>query len=459
MLTKNQTLTAMVEGLGANGEGVLHHEGQALFVPYALPGEEVKVRIEKATRSHAFGKVLGVLRKSESRVEPPCPYFYRCGGCVCQHMAYETQRQFKQDQVQNCLLRIGGLTVPVSPVIGMENPWRYRNKTAMPVQDFEQGPKAGYYAPRSHRLIPIDFCLIADPASDLAKDAVLQWMQRCGVPAYNEERGTGLVRHIVTRTNRAFESLVTLAVNGDDIPDKEQLIALLKAVLPAPFSLSLSIQKSGGNVILGSQETILYGPGTLTETLGGLTFELGSSTFFQVNREVCEKMYRHAIFAAREGGGGTLLDLYCGVGTISLMAAKYFDRVIGIDVSQASIASANINAARNDVKNALFYEDEAEKLLPDLLKGGLLVDSVILDPPRKGAHPDVLSAVVKANPGRIVYISCHPPSQARDAAILEGIGYEAVSSQPFDMFCQTGQVENVLVLQNKTGEKQDEQSA
>ncbi len=457
MLTKNQTLTCRVEGLGANGEGICRHDGQVVFVPFSLPGEEIVLRVQKTGKSHGYGKVLDVLVPSPSRVQPPCPYFFRCGGCSVQHMDYDSQLDFKKRQVADCLSRMGGIRQPVNPVIGMDHPWKYRNKTAMPVAATADGPAAGYYAPRSHRLVPVTSCLIAHQTSDAAADCVIRWMKRFEVSSYDERSKDGLVRHIITRTSRLGQVMVTLSVNGRSIPHQNELSEMLQEALPAFTSLCLTAQEEGDNVILGDDYQALVGSGRLTEQISGLEFDFSPLSFSQVNLEVCEKMYAHAIKEADVRPGDCLADLYCGAGAISLLAAKSSARVIGIELSPSAIHDAKANAERNGTGNARFLEGRVEAVLPELVRPGKLkVDVVLLDPPRKGAHPDALDAIGQAAPRKIVYISCHPASQARDAAILCGFGYRVVSAQPFDMFCQTSEIENVLAFERIDRENKDE---
>lgn len=448
MLTKNKTLTCRVEAFGAGGEGICRPEGQVLFVPFALPGELISVRVEKTLKTHAFGKLFEVLESSPMRTQPPCPYFYRCGGCSGQHVLYEAQKGFKRQAVVDCMTRIGSLgsSLEIAETIGMDVPWRYRNKTSLPVAAVNGDAAAGYYAPRSHRLIPVASCLIADKASDIAAAAVLRWMKEFALLPYHEADNSGLVRHIITRTNDRGEGMVTLAVNGPDIPHRDELVSTLQEALPGLISVCITSQESGSNVILGGSYRTLWGSPTLTDRILGLEFELSPLSFFQVNRDICEKMYDYALREAGLGETDCLIDLYSGIGTISLLAAKSCSRVIGIELSSVAVMDAEQNAMRNGIRNAEFMQGPAEDVLPELIQSGVQADVVILDPPRKGAHPAVLEAIVKALPHRIVYISCHPASQARDAAILSGFGYQAVRAKPFDMFCQTAQVESVLLL-------------
>ncbi len=455
MLNKNLMLTGQAERFGVNGEGILRYEGQVVFVPFALPGERITFRVQKVTKTHAFGKLLEVLEPSLSRIVPPCPFYTRCGGCSVQHMSYETQLRFKQDIVLDCLNRIGSIKQEVNPVIGMDSPWRYRNKTSMPVAMTEDGPAAGYYANRSHRLIPVSSCLIAHHSSDVAVGCVVRWMRENGIAAYDETNKTGLVRHIITRNTGSDEVMVTLAINGQSIPFQEELMDILRQSLPSLASLCVTAQEKGDNVILGQDYSVLYGSSTLVDRIDSLDFKLSPLSFAQVNSDIRDRMYAWVLSELGTDKAGCLIDLYCGAGTISLLSSKKANRVIGVEVSPQSVIDARENARCNRIANAEFLHGRAEDILPDLTGSGIHPDVVILDPPRKGVHPAVLSSIGKASPDRVIYISCQPATQARDAAALIDLGYRITASQPFDMFPQTAEIENVLTFRRINEEAKD----
>ena len=443
-LRKNQEITCRIDTLGAQGEGICREMGQILFIPYALPGETVRAQVQKVTKSLAFGRLLDVLSPSPDRVAPPCSYFGRCGGCSLQHLDYQGQLVHKSKQIQEAMQRVGKIKMPVPPAVGLDEPWRYRNKTALPVQEIGGQPYAGYYAPRSHRLVPITSCLIAHPACDDATRAVTGWMREQGIAAFNEEENSGLIRHLVTRVNALDEVMVILAINGKHLPNAPELIKSLQNALPRFHSLHLTFQTTGDNVILGETSQSLYGDKSFVDWACGLSFELSPLSFFQVNSKVSQRMYERALLWADLQPDDTAVDLYSGAGAITLLAAGQCKRPIGFEISIESVENARSNALRNHADNAFFHLGEAEILLPQMLEAGLAADVVFLDPPRKGAHSDVLKAIAKAQPRRIIYISCHPASQARDAALLGALGYHAALCQPYDMFCQTAQVENVM---------------
>ena len=448
MLAKNQCFEMTCESFGQDAQGVCRQDGIAVFVPGLLPGERAHVRIVKPEKRYAFGRIEELLEKSPDRAEPFCPIYKRCGGCVCQHMTYAASLAFKRRQVQDLLERVGGLSIEVPPVLGMAYPFGYRNKGAYPVAQVGGAPACGFFAPRSHDLVslPQNGCAIQGEDSAKATQAVLTWMRQNNVPAYDELTGRGLVRHIMTRSTTHGELMVVLVVTRADIPKAGQLIELLKAAVSGLCSICLSINSRRTNVILGTDIRVLWGKGTMEDTLCGLRFSVSPLSFFQVNPAQTEKLYGLALEYAGLTGNETVVDAYCGAGTISLLLAQKAKEVIGIEIVPEAIQNANENAARNHIENAVFHVGATEELLPKLVSDGLRPDVIVLDPPRKGCDPAVLSAIVAAAPKRVVYVSCGAPTLARDAKILTAGGYVAEKVQCVDMFCWTGAVETVMVL-------------
>ena len=441
-MRKNDIITLTAESLGADLEGVGRHEGMAIFVPGLLPGETAPVRIVKAEKRYAFGRLEALPgQPSEHRRTPDCPAYPRCGGCSGRHMSYEATLEAKRQQVQDCFQRIGKLNVTVPPVLGMADPSAYRNKTALPVGGPIDAPYVGFFAPRSHAIIPIDRCPNAMPPADSLCQAVLAWMKQNRVPSYNEETHTGIMRHIVIRVNRKREAMVTIAVNAASIPNPG---ALWQAIAPlGAVSLILNENRERTNVILGRKFRTLFGRDTLEDVLCGLTFDLSTAAFFQVNPEQTEVLYQTALDFAQLSESDRLCDVYCGAGTISLMMARHCKEVLGIEIVPQAIDNAKANAARNGVKNASFRCGAAEEVLPRLVDEGLRPDVIVIDPPRKGVEPAVIDAISKAGPRRVVYVSCNVATQARDAALLAEKGYQLDKVQPVDMFCWTSGVECV----------------
>ena len=448
MLAKNQCYEMTCESFGQDAQGVCRQDGIAVFVPGLLPGERARVRIVKPEKRYAFGRIEELLEKSPNRAEPFCPIYKRCGGCVCQHMTYETSLAFKRRQVQDLLERVGGLSIEVPPVLGMAHPFGYRNKGAYPVAQVDGAPACGFFAPRSHDLIPLpqNGCAIQGEDSAKATQAVLAWMRQNNVPAYDELTGRGLVRHIMTRSTTHGELMVVLVVTRADIPKAGQLIELLKAAVSGLCSICLSINSRRTNVILGTDIRVLWGKDTMEDTLCGLRFSVSPLSFFQVNPAQTEKLYGLALEYAGLTGSETVVDAYCGAGTISLLLAQKAKKVIGIEIVPEAIQNANENAVRNHIENAEFHVGATEDLLPRLIADGLRPDVIVLDPPRKGCDPAVLEAIIAAAPKRVVYVSCGAPTLARDAKLLAEGGYTAEKVQCVDMFCWTGAVETVMVL-------------
>ena len=445
MLKKNDEITVEIEKFG--GEmGIAHLDGMTLFVQNALPDEQVLARAQKVEKNCAFLKTLRVLRPSEDRQTPPCPYYEKCGGCVCQHMTYSLSLEMKRERVRDALTRIGGISVDVPPLLGMDDPWRYRNKTALPVSGMRGSPVIGFYAPRSHRVVPVDGCLIAKEESDEVLRAVRLWMAKFMVEPYDEVTRRGLIRHVMSRVSREGKVMAVIVAAKDALPHEQELKALLRAAVPGLVCLYLNINKRGDNVILGPENRLLFGQERLEDALCGLRYALSPLSFFQVNPVQTEKLYQTALDFADLQGHETVADLYCGAGTISLLLAKKAQSVIGIEIVPQAIRDAEENARRNGIQNAEFHAAAAEELLPKLVEKGLRPDVIVLDPPRKGCEEKVLAAIAQCAPEKVVYVSCDPATLARDAKYLCAHGYAAQKCQSVDMFCQTGHVETVILL-------------
>lgn len=442
---KNQQGMLRADALGAEMEGICRDEGRAVFVPGLLPGEEALVRIVKEQKRFAFGRLMAPpVQPSPDRRPPDCDAYPRCGGCTCRHMRYEATLEQKRRQVADCLQRIGGLTCEVPPVLGMERPFAYRNKTALPIGGAAAQPLAGFYAPRSHALIPLTDCPNAMPPAGEILRAFLDWMRAYGLPPYQEESHSGLCRHLVIRVNRRHEAMVTVVVNGTALPHAQ---ALWERVQPlGAVSLILNRNQLQTNVILGSSYTTLYGLDTLEDELCGSRFELHPASFFQINPMQTEVLYGLALDFAQLRGDETVCDLYCGAGTISLMLARHCRKVLGVEIVPQAIENARANASRNGVTNVDFRCAAAEALLPQLVEQGLRPQVMVVDPPRKGLDPAVIDAMASAAPERIVYVSCNPATLARDAALLCQRGYALEKVQSVDMFCWTSGIETVASL-------------
>jgi len=444
-MKKNDVLTLTADALGADMEGVCRHEGMAVFVPGLLPGETAQVRIVKDQKRFAFGRLESKPEKPATiRRQPDCPAYPRCGGCTCRHMTYEATLEAKRQQVKDCFQRIGHIEVDVPLVRGMADPAAYRNKTALPVGGTAEEPRVGFFAPRSHALIPIDRCPNAMPPADQLCKAVLDWMRANHVAPYIEETHTGLVRHIVIRVNRKGEAMVTLVVNGTSLPKEQELAQAL--MQRGAVSLILNENRERTNVILGRKFRTIAGRDTLEDVLCGLTFDLSPAAFFQVTPSQTEVLYQTALDFAGITPEDTLCDVYCGAGTITLMMARHCKTALGIEIVPQAIDNARQNARRNGITNTDFRVGAAEDVLPRLVEEGLRPDVIVVDPPRKGLDEKVIHAMAKAGPRRIVYVSCNVATQARDAALLQNAGYKLEKVQPVDMFAWTSGVENVALF-------------
>ncbi|MBR6955125.1 MAG: 23S rRNA (uracil(1939)-C(5))-methyltransferase RlmD [Clostridia bacterium] len=444
-MEKNDILTLTCEGLGADMEGVCRHEGMAVFVPGMLPGETGRVRVVKVQPRFAFGRMEGAPEQpSPHRRTPDCPAYPRCGGCSCRHMDYETTLAAKRRQVEDCFRRIGHLSVEAAPVIGMAEPSRYRNKTALPVGGTAEAPVIGFYAPRSHTIISAADCPNAmPPAPDIA-EALMAWMRRFRIEPYREEEKKGLVRHLVVRVNRAGEALACVVANGPRLPHEEALAEALRAAGAAGVVLNENTRPD--NVILGDRFRTLWGRDRLTDTLCGLSFSVSPAAFFQVNPVQTEVLYQTALDFAALRPEDTACDVYCGAGTITLLLARHCRSAIGIEVVPQAIDNARENARTNGIGNADFRVGAAETVLLALVAEGLRPDVITVDPPRKGLDPAVIAAIHEAAPRRVVYVSCNPATLARDAALLAEKGWQVEKVQPVDMFCWTSGVETVISL-------------
>lgn len=450
MLSKNQTLSLACDRLGAELEGVCKHQGQTVFVPGALPGELFEAKVLQVRPQFAFAKLLQVLMPSPDRREPFCPAYTPCGGCSGQHMRYEATLAAKRMQVLDCLRRIGGFSLAeadVPPVLGAASPTHYRNKTSLPVGGTQETPLLGFYRRRSHDVVALDDCPVAMGDVPGVIAAVKAWMREYGIAPYREDTHEGLLRHVIVRTVRSGEALVLLVATRETLPGADWLIRRLQATVQGYRALHVSENRAPNNVILGKTCRKLHGEDAIFETLQGLSFEISPLSFFQVNPAQTEHLYRLAVEMAAPGAEDLVLDAYAGAGTISLCLARQCRRVLGLEIVPQAVESAKRNALRNGIDNAEFLVASVEERLPQLVAQGLRPDVVVLDPPRKGVEPAVIEALCQAAPRRIVYVSCHVPSQARDAALLAAGGYRFVACQPVDLFCYASGVENVLCME------------
>ena len=442
-LAKNQEHTVTIEGYGEGGMGVARIDGRVVFVHGALRGEKCRVLILKTLKSVAFAKVLEVIEPSSERITPDCPYFPRCGGCTYRHIRYEEELRLKKQRVQDNLSRIGGSDVTVEEILGARDTLRYRNKAQYPVS---KDGAVGFYRARTHEVIECEHCLLVKPEADAAAEALREYMQSCRVAGYDEKTGRGLVRHLYIRSNAAGESLVCVLVNGDKLPKEDRLVTLLRDACPKCTGIVLGTNTKKGNVILGDRYRTLWGSDRLEDTLCGKTFRLSVPSFYQVNRVQAERLYAKAIEFASLTGQETVLDLYCGAGTITLALSDHAKKVLGAEIVPEAIDDARENAARNGVKNAEFFCGDASDVAKKLARENLRPDVITVDPPRKGLAADVVESIAEMQPGRVVYVSCDSATMARDVKRLADLGYTAQRACAVDMFPRAGHVETVVLL-------------
>ena len=442
-LAKNQEHTVTIEGYGEGGMGVARIDGRVVFVHGALRGEKCRVLILKTLKSVAFAKVLEVIEPSSERITPDCPYFPRCGGCTYRHIRYEEELRLKRQRVQDNLSRIGGSDVTVEEILGARDTLRYRNKAQYPVS---KDGAVGFYRARTHEVIECEHCLLVKPEADAAAEALREYMQSCRIAGYDEKTGRGLVRHLYIRSNAAGESLVCVLVNGDKLPKEDRLVTLLRDACPKCTGIVLGTNTKKGNVILGDHYRTLWGSDRLEDTLCGKTFRLSVPSFYQVNRVQAERLYAKAIEFAGLTGQETVLDLYCGAGTITLALSDHAKKVLGAEIVPEAIDDARENAARNGVKNAEFFCGDASDVAKKLARENLRPDVVTVDPPRKGLAPDVVESIAEMQPERVVYVSCDSATMARDVKRLADLGYTAQRACAVDMFPRADHIETVVLL-------------
>lgn len=451
-LQKNQILTLRIERLSSDGSGVAHSaDGEAVFVPGTAPGDEARVRIVKDCGRYAFGILDELLTPSPDRIPVDCPVAGPCGGCSLRHLDYAAELRAKQESVLDAFRRIGGLEVPVLDILPSPEVDRYRNKVQFPVGVDKSGaPCIGFFAGRTHRIVPCPDCKLQPSVLNEIGNALCAFFAQQGIRPYDEQSGKGLVRHIFLRRGaHSGQIMVCLVCTRAKLPHAEQLCTVLREQFPAISTILLNVNAKNTNVILGSENHILYGPGYIEDTLCGVPVRLGPLSFYQVNTLAAERLYGVAAQYAQLTPDDTLLDLYCGMGTIGLSMAGQCRELIGVEIVPEAIESAKANAARMGeavAAKSRFFCADAGQAATQLAAEGLHPDIVMLDPPRKGCDEATLSAVVRMAPRRVVYVSCNPATAARDAAWLEQNGYHAEKVQPVDLFPRTKHVEAVLLL-------------
>ena len=449
---KNQELELAITALGNEGEGIGHTEdGYTVFVKDALPGDQIRTKLMKCKKQYAFGRLMEILSPSADRVEPRCKKARVCGGCQIQELSYEKQLAFKEDKVRNNLIRIGGIeNPPMEPIIGMDEPWRYRNKAQFPVgRDKEGHIIAGFYAGRTHAIIPVEHndCLLGKEVNAQILDIVISHMEQYDIEPYDEATGTGLVRHVLIRCGfTSRQIMVCLVLNGRKLPGEEALADRLMEI-PGMTSIMVNVNMENTNVILGDQVRTVRGQSYITDSIGDVAFQISPLSFYQVNPVQTEKLYSKTLEYAGLTGEETVWDMYCGIGTISLFLAKKAKKVYGVEIIPDAIEDARRNAKLNDIENAEFFVGKSEDVLPEQYeKHQIKADVIVVDPPRKGCDRAVLDTMLKMQPKRIVYVSCDSATLARDVKLLTEGGYHLERAVAVDQFCHSSHVETVVLL-------------
>lgn len=440
---KPVTVEVTCSGLTNDGKGIAEWKGQQLEVPLLLPGEKAEVNVFQKGR-FVNTELKRVITPAKERVDPPCPYYYECGGCQLQHMSNQAQSHFKQETIDALMKPFG----KPEPIMTMEHPYDYRNKNHTTFGlNHKRQVIGGLYGPNTHEIIPIDKCLIHDPKADEIVGTIKDYMRNSKMQPYNEDTGQGFLRHVLIKVGKiSGEIMVVLVAASPEFKGKKSFVKALRKAHPEITTMLLNVNKRDTSIVLGNQEDVLFGKGTITDTLCGLKFEISAKSFYQINPVQTEKLYGKAIEMAELSGEQTVIDAYCGIGTIGLVASQKAGKVIGVEMNKDAVKDAIRNSKRNGVQNARFHQGDAGEFMVDMAARGEKADVVIMDPPRSGSDEAFLSSVVKLQPERIVYVSCNPETQVRDLKYLVKNGYTVEGIQPVDMFPQTYHVESVAKL-------------
>ena len=447
-IKKNEEYFLDIIDNGIDGEGIAKINDFTIFVPQTTKGEKVKVLIVKVNKNFAFGKLIEIIKKSNNRAEPDCKTYKRCGGCSFRFLDYEETLNIKEQTVKNCIKKEVKRNIKINKTIGMGNPYNYRNKLQYPLGEDKAGNAVmGVYAKRSHEIIPVHNCHIQNKTAErIAKD-IFEYLNNKNITMYNEETQTGLMRHIVIRVGvNANEVMVIMVLNNKKFEREAEFVEHITSKYPRIKTIVLNYNMKNTNVILGSENKTIFGPGYIYDILGDYKFKISPLSFYQVNPTQTEVLYNKALEYAELTGNETILDLYCGIGTIGIFASKKAKKVFGIEIIENAVKDANENAKINNVKNAEFFCGEVEKVLPEIInKYGLKPEVVFVDPPRKGLDNNTINTILELQPQKLIYISCNPATLARDIALLEQ-KYQTKEITPVDMFPFTSHVECVAIL-------------
>ena len=454
-INKNDEFELEIDDIGTEGEGIAHIDGYALFIKDAIPGDVVRTKVIKAKKNYGYGRLIEIVKPSKDRVEPVCPVARQCGGCQIQHLSYEAQLAYKENKIKNCLVRLGKFPKEqideiMEPLMGMEEPYHYRNKAQFPVGRNKDGELVtGFYASRTHSIIPATNCAIQDKRNEEILNTVLVFMKEFGIEPYDEVTHTGLVRHILTRVGyHTGEIMVCLVLNGKSLPHQDVFVERL-AKIDGMKSISINVNREKTNVILGNKVKTLWGADYIVDSIGTIKYQISPLSFYQVNPVQTQKLYQTALDYAGLTGNEIVWDLYCGIGTISLFLAKQAKMVYGVEIVPEAIADANRNKEFNQIENVEFFVGASETVLPEKYResgGKMSADVIVVDPPRKGCDVSLLQTILDMGPERVVYVSCDPATLARDLRFLCDGGYELKKVRGCDMFGHSGHVETVVLM-------------
>ena len=455
VINKNDEFELEIDDIGTEGEGIAHIDGYALFIKDAIPGDVVRTKVIKAKKNYGYGRLIEIVKPSKDRVQPVCPVARQCGGCQIQHLSYDAQLAYKENKIKNCLVRLGKFPKEqideiMEPIMGMEEPYHYRNKAQFPVGRNKDGELVtGFYASRTHSIIPATHCAIQDKRNEEILNTVLDFMKEFGIEPYDEVTHTGLVRHILTRVGyHTGEIMVCLVLNGKSLPHEEVFVERLSKI-DGMKSISINVNREKTNVILGNKVKTLWGADYIVDSIGTIKYQISPLSFYQVNPLQTQKLYQTALDYAGLTGNEIVWDLYCGIGTISLFLAKQAKMVYGVEIVPEAIADANRNKEFNQIENVEFFVGASETVLPEKYResgGKMSADVIVVDPPRKGCDVSLLQTILDMGPERVVYVSCDPATLARDLRFLCDGGYELKKVRGCDMFGHSGHVETVVLM-------------
>lgn len=455
VINKNDEFELEIDDIGTEGEGIAHIDGYALFIKDAIPDDVVRTKVIKAKKNYGYGRLIEIVKPSKDRVEPVCPVARQCGGCQIQHLSYEAQLAYKENKIINCLVRLGKFPKEqideiMEPIMGMEEPYHYRNKAQFPVGRNKDGELVtGFYASRTHSIIPATHCAIQDKRNEEILNTVLDFMREFNIEPYDEVTHTGLVRHILTRVGyHTGEIMVCLVLNGKGLPREDVFVERLSKI-DGMKSISINVNREKTNVILGNKVKTLWGADYIVDFIGTIKYQISPLSFYQVNPLQTQKLYQTALDYAGLTGNEIVWDLYCGIGTISLFLAKQAKMVYGVEIVPVAIADANRNKEFNQIENVEFFVGASETVLPEKYResgGKMSADVIVVDPPRKGCDVSLLQTILDMGPERVVYVSCDPATLARDLRFLCDGGYELKKVRGCDMFGHSGHVETVVLM-------------